>query len=276
VRFVALGVRGSTAAPGADFLRYGGHTSSLAVFADGEQTPQVVLDAGTGVRDLSRLLGGAPYCGDVVLTHLHWDHVQGLPFCSSIDHPDARVRLFVPVADDSADPAEALSGLMSAPYFPIGPDGLLGRWQFEALRTGRLDDRLTVAAVPHKGSETFGVRVTLDDVSLCYLPDHALHAATDPTAVSATENFVRGTQVLIHDGQFVAAEEAIAQAYGHATIEATMAFADRAEVGTLVLTHHAPARTDDALDELAARYPTTPGGRPIAFLEQGRDWEVMR
>jgi ribonuclease BN (tRNA processing enzyme) len=186
------------------------------------------------------------------------------------------VRLLVPVAHDGADPAAALSGLMSAPYFPIGPDGLLGRWQFEALRPGRLDDRISLAAVPHKGSDTFGVRVTLDGVSLAYLPDHALHAATDPAITAATADFVRGTEALIHDGQYTAEEEATAQAYGHATVEATMAFADRAEVGALILTHHAPARTDDALDALAARYPRTPGGRPVTFLKQGSSWEVMR
>jgi len=273
VRFVALGVRGSTPAPGREFVRYGGHTSCLAVYADGDRAPQLVLDAGTGLRELPRLLAGAPYRGDIVLSHLHWDHIQGLPFCPALDSPGSRVRLFVPVAG-AEDPGAVLGCAMSPPYFPIGPEGLLGSWQFEALRPGPVRAGVTVAPVPHKGGDAYAIRVELDEGVLVYLPDHALHAATDPVRLRAAIDFVQGADVLVHDAQYPAAEADIAQAYGHATIEAVATFADRAEVRTLVLTHHAPGRTDADLDSFAARYAFTPHGRGIEFARQGQTYVV--
>jgi ribonuclease BN (tRNA processing enzyme) len=274
MRFVALGVRGSTPAPGADFLGYGGHTSCLAIYADGDDSPRLVLDAGTGLRALPRLTGGAPYRGELVLTHLHWDHVQGLPFCPVVDHPGARVRLHVPVPAAGVAAETVLAGSMAPPHFPIGPRGLLGDWRFEPLLPGRLDDTVAVAAMPHKGGAAYGIRVEMDGVALAYLPDHALHAGTDAAAIAAAEEFVRDVDVLVHDGQYVEAEQAIAAAYGHATVESAIALADRANAGSLLLTHHAPGRTDAQLDALAARYWRTPGDRPIAFVQQDRAYRL--
>jgi glyoxylase-like metal-dependent hydrolase (beta-lactamase superfamily II) len=136
VRFVTLGVRGSTPAPGHDFAGYGGNTSCVAVFGDGDDVPHLVLDAGTGLGSLPDLLDGQHFHGDIVLTHLHWDHVHGLPFCPSIDHPDASVTLHVPVDSSHTDPVELLSRSLSLPHFPIGPHGLHCRWRFSPLLTG--------------------------------------------------------------------------------------------------------------------------------------------
>ncbi|HZC74008.1 MAG TPA: MBL fold metallo-hydrolase [Jatrophihabitans sp.] len=269
MRLVALGVRGSTPAPGADFVRYGGHTSCLAVYGDGDESPRLVLDAGTGLRELPGLTGGAPYRGDIVLSHLHWDHVQGLPFSSAVDRPDARVRLHVPVADARTDGERLLARAMSPPHFPIGPDGLLGEWRFAPLLPGRVDDIVSTAAIPHKGGTAYAIKVELDGVVLVYAPDHALHAESDAADVAAFEAFVRDADLLIHDGQYTEAEQVIAVAYGHATVETVMQLADRASVGRLVLAHHAPTRTDDQLDAWAARYPRTPAGRPVTFLRPG-------
>ena len=91
-----LGVRGSTAAPGGEFVRYGGHTSCVAVIPEGSDRPTLVLDAGTGLRDLTSRLDGAAFTGSILLSHLHWDHVQGIPFFVAGDRPDAVVALYVP------------------------------------------------------------------------------------------------------------------------------------------------------------------------------------
>lgn len=273
MKLIPLGVRGSTAAPGAEFTRYGGHTSCLAVMGDGDDVPRLILDAGTGLRSLPKLMDGQPFRGDIVLTHLHWDHLQGLPFCPSVDHPESEVSLHVPVDDERSDPRTLLSRSFSPPFFPIGPDGLLGHWQLRALVPGTVDTlagaaKITVAPVAHKGGPTFGVRVELDGNVLAYLPDHALHEGMPQSLRRSAEELADGADILVHDGQFCGAEAALARSYGHATIESATDFADRCGVGELVFTHHAPGRTDDELDALAACWKQTAQGRPIRFARQ--------
>ena len=94
MRVTFCGTRGSTPAPGPDYYRYGGHTSCVALSHDGagDVAPQLILDAGTGLRRLPELLGDRPFRGTMLLTHLHWDHVQGLPFFTSGDRADAAAR----------------------------------------------------------------------------------------------------------------------------------------------------------------------------------------
>jgi phosphoribosyl 1,2-cyclic phosphodiesterase len=295
VQLTLLGVRGSTPAPGADFTRYGGHTSCVAITADDAPggAPSLVLDAGTGIRDLPTLLHGRPFAGSLVLTHLHWDHVQGLPFCPSLDHGDARVDVWVPTAEEErggqsdgdacAEGTRArrlMAQVMSPPVFPIGPDGLLGQWRFREalpgpLRLGAGDAQVTVAPIAHKGGITYGIRVDLDGSSLAYLPDHALSDHAPAVLLSSAEALVQGVDVLLHDGQYTDDEAATACAYGHATLGATLRLADRCAVGHLVLIHHAPGRTDAQLDALAEQHPTTAQGRPVSFGRQGQSGSVL-
>ena len=95
MRLHLCGVRGSTPAPGPDFVEIGGHTSCIAIARDEDAHPTLVLDAGTGLRTVTCLLGERPFDGTILLTHLHWDHTQGLPFFRAGDRPDAGVRQFV-------------------------------------------------------------------------------------------------------------------------------------------------------------------------------------
>jgi ribonuclease BN (tRNA processing enzyme) len=274
VRLTLHGVRGSTPAPGAAFVRTGGHTSCVSVTVRGEPAPRLVLDAGTGLANLTALLGGAPYRGDLVLSHLHWDHVQGLPFFRSGDVDGADVRLWLP-AQDGAEPglpgsaAALLRRAMSPPHFPIGPEGLAGRWAFGARDSGWFaagGARVRLADIPHKGGRTFGIRVEADGASFAYLPDHDPAAGDDPAAELAD-----GVDVLLHDAQFADGERYWAAEYGHATIGDAVALAARARVGRLVLIHHAPARPDDDVDELAAKYAEA---APLPVLV-GREGDVL-
>jgi phosphoribosyl 1,2-cyclic phosphodiesterase len=284
VRLALLGVRGSTPAPGADFLRYGGHTSCLAVLGDGQDVPSLVLDAGTGIRDLPRLLNGKAFEGAVVLTHLHWDHMHGLPFCTALDHPGSQVELWVPSTGAGPDAEELLAKALSPPHFPIDPFGLLGSWTFRPALPGPLAiepqgpgaGRVEVAPVLHKGGRTYAVRVDLDGASIAYVPDHNLRPS-GPADVddSAAIELIHGVDVLLHDGQFVAAEAELAAAYGHCTVEDSLRWADRCQAGRLVLTHHGPSRTDDQLDRLAAEFTVTPEGRPVTFARQGDLLDVL-
>lgn len=250
MRMHLLGVRGSTPAPGTSFVRYGGQTSCVALATDSSPVPSLVLDAGTGLRNLGALLGGAPYRGAILLTHLHWDHLHGLPFTPCVDRPDAEVDLRVPAQGWRT--AKALLGrAMSPPSFPIGVDGLRGRWHTSRLRTGRFEiEGFTVVAaeVPHKGGRTFGYRVSADGSTIAYLPDHVLEGGATPAA----RMLAAGVDVLLHDASNAVGDRAAATCFGHSTVDDAVSFAREAGVGQLVLTHHAPNRTDDELDMIVA------------------------
>ena len=118
-------------------------------------------------------MGGEPFRGSILLTHLHWDHVHGLPFCDATDRNDSRVTLFVPDQLDGSDPLEVLSRGMSPPHFPVRADELRGDWSFASLSSSSLEVEgfnVLVEEIPHKGGRTYGFRVS--DAS----GDRRLHA----------------------------------------------------------------------------------------------------
>ena len=273
MRALLCGVRGSTPAPGVEFVEVGGHTSCVAIPATGGRW--LVLDAGTGLRQLGAVLDGAPLRGSILLTHLHWDHTHGLPFLPNADRPDADVSLWLPAPSDGADAVETLARAMSPPHFPIGPDGLLGEWSFAALDEGEhtLEGfTVTAAEVAHKGGRTYGYRVDGPDGSLAYLPDHAPRLAAPERRRAALE-LAGGVDVLLHDAHHVAHEQATADAYGHATVEDAVEFARQSGARALVLVHHAHSRTDLAVGEIeAALRDCTP---PTSIGREG-DWVEVR
>jgi ribonuclease BN (tRNA processing enzyme) len=269
-----LGVRGSTPAPGAEFVRYGGHTSCLAITPEGGRVPTLVLDAGTGLRSLTPLLGGTPFNGSIVLSHLHWDHVQGLPFFAAGDRDDARVDVYVPAQDDQSG-RDLLAHSFSPPSFPITPEGLQGAWGFHALDAGphRIEGfAVSTVDIQHKGGRTFCVRIEDERGSLAYLPDHAPFDGVSDELRSA----LSGVDVLVHDAQFLEGERAVAIAYGHATVQDSITLGLECDAGTVVLFHHSPARTDDALDEIAARAQTLDEGPPVVVAREGMTIDVAR
>lgn len=175
MRLRFLGVRGSTSAPGPDFVKYGGHTSCVAVSDNSSSAPTLVLDAGTGLRMLTGELGVSPFLGTILLSHLHWDHVQGLPFFAAGDRPDARVDVYLPEQDDMTG-TELLAQQMAPPAFPITPSGLMGDWTFHAVAPGEFvaeGFRIQAFDVAHKGGRTYGYTVSAGGTSLAYVPDHA-------------------------------------------------------------------------------------------------------
>ena len=212
-----------------------------------------MLDAGTGIRRLTDLLDGHPFRGTIALTHLHWDHMQGLPFFAAGDRDDAEVELLLPADGVAATAAELLGRAMSPPHFPIGPEGLRGRWTFAFHDEGTREIEgftVTTREIAHKGGRTLGVRVERDGAVLAYLPDH-LPLADAGLRRHALE-LAAGADVLVHDAQFRDDERGVADLYGHATWSQALDLAVEAEVGELVLFHHSPARTDAALDEMVA------------------------
>jgi phosphoribosyl 1,2-cyclic phosphodiesterase len=269
-----LGVRGSTPAPGADFVRYGGHTSCVALTAEGGTHPTLVLDAGTGLRSLTGLLDGAPYDGSIVLTHLHWDHVQGVPFFAAGDREGARVDLYVP-AQDGRSGRDLLAQFLSPPAFPIPPEGLRGTWGFHALEVGphRIEGFSVAAAqIEHKGGRTFALRVDDAHGSVAYLPDHAPAAGMS----DALGELLAGVDVLVHDAQFLEGERPVAVDYGHATVQDAVELGRSCGAGTVVLFHHSPVRTDAALDEIAAWAPDLVDDLEVLVAQEGMLLDVRR
>jgi phosphoribosyl 1,2-cyclic phosphodiesterase len=270
VRVRFCGVRGSTPAPGTEFAGVGGHTSCLALSPGDGQAPSLVLDAGTGIRDITALLGRRAFVGTIVLTHLHWDHVQGLPFFAAADRDDARVRLLLP-HQGTTESAEAVLGTaMSPPSFPIGPDGLRGEWTFGFVPEGTSEvDEFTVTAVevPHKGGRTLGLRIDHDGTSLGYVPDH-LPGGEQANHGSVIE-LLRGVELLVHDAQFIDDEREVAELYGHSTVSDAIAIARAADVGELVLFHHSPARTDAMLGRMLRELD--PGAVRVSLAVQGTE-----
>lgn len=251
------GVRGSTPASGAEFIRTGGQTSCVAVAENGAQ-PTLVLDAGTGLRRLSKQMDGAPFDGTILVSHLHWDHTHGIPFFRAGDDDAARVRLMIPAQQE--DPAALLARILSPPHFPVRLEELNGNWSVEAIEEGTHSiQNFTVLAleIPHKASRTFGYRVSDGKSAIAYLPDHmptSLGAGPDGLGEyhDAAMALAKDVDLLIHDSQYTAEELPARAHFGHSAAEYVVALAERAGARGVALFHHDPDRTDDQVDEIAA------------------------
>jgi phosphoribosyl 1,2-cyclic phosphodiesterase len=223
-----------------------------------------VLDAGTGLRQLTSLLGTEAFRGSVLLGHLHWDHVQGMPFFDGGARPGSRVDVRLPSPD--ADPLELLARAFSPPHFPIEPTGMGAGWTFEELVPGPCELEgfsVLVQEIPHKGGRTFGFRVADATGSVAYLSDH------DPVQKGggtggigeyheAAVELAAGVDLLIHDAQFLRSELPDVGHLGHATVEYALGLAERCSVRQLLLYHHAPNRTDDDIDAIVSALPASP------------------
>ena len=266
MRVHLLGVRGSTPAPGSEFVRYGGFTSCVAIAHDEDAVPTLVLDAGTGIRRLTELLGGEAFHGSILLSHLHWDHTHGLPFFRGGDREDARVNVFVPDQHDGLSALEIFARGMSPPHFPIGPDELRGDWSFTNLEPGTRDFEgfeVTAVEIPHKGGRTFGYRVSDGHSTLAYMSDHCpTDFGPGPDGWGeyheAAMSLCEGADVLIHDASLVKEELAQEAFFGHAAAEYAVELGRRAGVSQVVLFHHKPDRTDAQLDAIAGRFGPEP------------------
>jgi len=228
--------------------RYGGNTACVVI--ESEETTPIVLDGGTGLRFYGLEHGDQPFEGTVLLTHLHWDHVQGLPFFTPFLNPASQTTVYGPPEQDM-DFATAVSGFLRPPYFPISVDDLPSTFSLVDIAAETIDvggARITAAPVPHSGM-TNGYRVEINGVSIAYLPDH--QEPEDGTSIAdSVLELVDGADVLIHDAQFT--DELLAQRsnWGHCTPRYALNVAEAAGVDTLVLFHHDPLHDDDDLDGL--------------------------
>jgi phosphoribosyl 1,2-cyclic phosphodiesterase len=253
VRVTLWGTRGSVAAAGPDTVRYGGNTACVEVrAADGSV---LVLDAGTGIRRLGAALRGARGRVDVLLTHLHMDHVQGLGFFAPLFEPGREVHLWGPPSTTQSL-RQRLARYLSPPLFPVRIRELACRLALhdvplEGFALGRF--RVAAALVCHPGP-TVGYRITADGATVAYLPDHepALgreQLAAEPDWVSGIE-LAADADALVHDAQYGAAEYPERVGWGHSALTHTLGFAALAGVRRLVTFHHDPAHDDATIDRL--------------------------
>ncbi len=264
MRVYVLGTRGSTPAPGAEFVRYGGHTSCLAL-AHGDQAPSLIIDAGTGIRQASAFMKGGPFRGAIILGHLHWDHTQGLPFFSAGDMPGSDVTVYVPAQTGPAgepDVEAVFARFMSPPHFPVTPTGLRGKWQYVGLEPGEHDlEGFTVLAleIPHKDGRAFGYRVSNGEASVAHLSDHyPLSLGHGPDGLGeyheAALSLAAGCDVLFHDSQYTDEELPARAHFGHSSSGYGVGLAERAGAKRLALFHFDPQRTDDEVQAMVARH----------------------
>ena len=276
MRVTLWGTRGSLAAPGAQTARYGGNTSCVEVrHGDGSV---LILDAGSGIRDLGAALGPDPSRVDVLLTHLHMDHIQGLGFFGPMFDPSREVHLWGPTSTTQSLRVR-LARYLSPPLFPVYLRDLpwvtlhdVAEMEFDI---GPF--RITSARICHPDF-TLGYRVSTGRDTLAYLPDHEPALALEHSYLGSdwTSGFslAHGVDLLIHDGQYTDAEYATRVGWGHSTFAHALEFARLCEVNELVLFHHNPTHTDDDLDAFIdeavarARPPfEVVGGREHATFE---------
>jgi phosphoribosyl 1,2-cyclic phosphodiesterase len=253
VKLTLWGTRGSVASAGPETVRYGGNTSCVEVrAADGSV---LVLDAGTGIRRLGAALRGESGRVDVLLTHLHMDHIQGLGFFDPFFEQDREVHVWGPPSTTEAL-RERLTRYLSPPLFPVRLRELPCRLvlhdvPLEELEIGPF--RVSAALVCHPGP-TVGYRVTADGATLAYLPDHepALGLGSMPAAPDWISGFAlaEDADVLIHDSQYSAGEYLDHVGWGHSALTHTLALAIAAGVRRLVTFHHDPGHDDETLTRL--------------------------
>lgn len=243
------GTRGSVAAAGPNTVRYGGDTSSVEVIGEGGR--RLILDAGSGIRALGVDLEGVERI-DILLSHLHMDHVQGLPFFGPLLDPATEVHIWGPISTTQTL-RERLSRYLSPPLFPIRVRDL-PNVHFVDVPPGEFDIdsfHITADLISHPGS-TLGYRLAEDDAVLSYLPDHepALGDAHFPGEPHWISGFSLAAQasLLIHDSQYTDAEYPARVGWGHSSTTHLARFAETTGVDRLVTYHHDPAHTDAMLD----------------------------
>ncbi len=246
------GVRGSTPCPCDDNHRYGGNTACVVLSSPGRDP--ILLDLGTGLRFYGETFpADRPFRGSVFVTHLHWDHVQGLPFFVPINRPGAELDVYAP-AQEGMSVAEAFGEFMRPPYFPVRCTDLAGAIRFHDASNTEIvvgDAKVLVRDVPHVGT-TNGYRVTTDGVSVAYLSDHQqpLH---DPCYVAPSVlELCRDADLVIHDAQFTPEDFVAKSNWGHCTVQYAVEVAAQAGARRLALFHHDPTRHDLAVDGLLA------------------------
>ena len=257
------GVRGSFPSSSPDSRRYGGSTAAVELHVDDQ--PPIFLDLGSGLPHID-VSEDAPFQATALVTHLHLDHVQGLPFFPAVHRPSTRFDVYGP-RQESGSLREAFAGLIAPPYFPLSLDQFLGDLAFHEVCVDDLiigEAQVAVRPVPHVGP-TVGYRVSWGDATVAYISDHQAPPGLDSVDAGVLE-LCRDVDLLIHEGQYTPAEFAMKSNWGHGTIDYALLVAKEAGARRLCVFHHDPWRSDDELDTLIADARRNLGGATREIL----------
>jgi phosphoribosyl 1,2-cyclic phosphodiesterase len=281
VRVRLWGVRGTIPVPGSKVAGFGGNTSCVQVTAaDGTE---LILDAGTGIRELGTAIAGGHRRLHVLLTHLHLDHIQGLMFFAPLFDREVEVTVWGPPGAGRTL-RERLARYISKPLSPIEIRELPARVTFtDAPQTPwRIGDfEIKASLVAHRGP-TLGYRLSEDGASLCYLPDHEPGLGQDLSRSEASwisgHGLAREASLLIHDCQYTEAEYRAHRGWGHSSLTDALTFAARCGPRHLLLFHHDPGHDDACLEALSAdaigRWAQLGREGPLEIAREGRVVEL--
>jgi phosphoribosyl 1,2-cyclic phosphodiesterase len=279
MRATIWGSRGTLASPGPETVRYGGQTSCIAVeLSDGSM---VILDAGTGIRPLGMSLGASPPRVDLLITHLHTDHIEGLRFFAPFWDPSVEFHIWGPPAP-LRNLEQRLAPFFAPPFFPVHLRNVPSRPSFLEVPTEPWtigSAVVTAQLIKHPGPSV-GYRIEEAGRTLAYLPDHEPGLGTDLTSMEAGWisglSLARNADVLVHDGQYTVAEYETRVGWGHSRTTDAVTFAERAGARRLALFHHDPFHGDEQLDAMLAeaRRFASPSSLDIELASEGQTFEM--
>lgn len=264
------GVRGSTPCHGPDVARVGGNTSCVAVEAPGHDP--ILFDLGTGARYFGLdHAGDRSFHGHCLLSHFHWDHIQGLPFFPPLLRPGSLLDLHGPVPDEGVSISHLIDRMLCPPLFPVGVNDLPGDVRVhehldDSFRIGEIE--VTTRLIPHIGN-TLGYRLDWNGRSVAYLSDHQQPGVGVFDVAASALELCADADLVIHDAQYTEAEFVHKASWGHCTIEYAIRVAAEAGAKRVALFHHDPCHDDDMLDAVAERYERQRCGLEVLVAHEG-------
>lgn len=288
------GVRGSIASPGPTTVRYGGNTTCIEIRTDNNEL--IIIDAGTGIFPLSQsLLAELPIKANVLISHSHWDHIQGLPFFIPNFIPGNTLRLhgaFDPVSGKGVE--QVMSVQLQYSYFPVREAEMKARIEYITLKPNesfQIDSATITPFMMNHPVINFGYRIEANGKSVFFTGDHEpplnIYETQDPEYAeyqvyvdSKNAEILRaiaGVDVLIADCSYTSTEYPLKKGWGHGTFDSSIQYAKQAGVKTLFCTHHEPTRSDDALELVFAKvlqdYPRQPNDPDYILAKEGETFE---